>query len=246
MHFPLTPLPGNTNSWKVLTGQVPYHEFPRDATVISKVMRGIKPSRPPPEPQLELSDDIWAVMEECWDHDPAKRPTVDQAADRLHKIPSPQLTMKRMARDQKRRRGDEFQALTPRAFRTAIQGSNLGFSGADVDLLKEYVSHLPLSCNSSAKSSLCLGSEGCEKPGPVKPKRPTDSGRSSNGVYNCMYFLFLTVAEFYRGVSSKITNVMNQGLTVAGCTIIGELKADKVTKQTQITIISPSVIVFPS
>ncbi|KAF9445355.1 kinase-like protein, partial [Macrolepiota fuliginosa MF-IS2] len=65
--------------YEILTDRIPYYEFPRDVTILSKVMRGVKPSRPS-DFGVELSDEIWAIMEECWNHDPVQRPTVPQVA----------------------------------------------------------------------------------------------------------------------------------------------------------------------
>lgn len=68
---------------QIFTGQVPYYEFPRDLTVLSKVNRGIRPTRPGHETAPELTDHIWAIMQNCWSEAPSDRPTVDEVVERL-------------------------------------------------------------------------------------------------------------------------------------------------------------------
>ncbi|KAF9442307.1 kinase-like protein, partial [Macrolepiota fuliginosa MF-IS2] len=123
--------------YEILTDRIPYHEFPRDVTILSKVMRGVKPSKPS-DFEVELSDEIWAIMEECWNHDPAQRPTVSQAATRWNKISPPPLTTRRMSQNQGRRSEDNLQALDSQAFRAVVQGFDTKFSESDINLLRKY------------------------------------------------------------------------------------------------------------
>lgn len=128
---------------QVLTGQIPYYEFPRDATVISRILRGIRPTRPTSGLALELSDEIWNVMEDCWSADPSKRPTVKQVAEQLREIPQSELTTRRIAQHHLRKqkaRDTEAGVLPPRLFRDAIRGHHPIFSKADIDLLREFQS----------------------------------------------------------------------------------------------------------
>ncbi|KAF8960149.1 kinase-like domain-containing protein, partial [Flammula alnicola] len=73
--------------YEVYTGEVPFYENVRDVTVIYQVMKGEQPSRPNPEsPAFRghgLQDDIWALMEDCWDRVPHRRPTMGQVISRL-------------------------------------------------------------------------------------------------------------------------------------------------------------------
>jgi hypothetical protein len=60
----------------VFSGHVPFYEYPRDATVLFKVALGIRPERPPEATALGLSDDIWSMMEMCWQVEWHRRPRV--------------------------------------------------------------------------------------------------------------------------------------------------------------------------
>jgi hypothetical protein len=87
-------MPGSSCTFQVFTGLIPFHEFPRDATVMFKVISGIRPSRPSPNDIPELLDDIWAIMQECWNSDPQKRPPIDDVIERIRKIyPGPLVLM---------------------------------------------------------------------------------------------------------------------------------------------------------
>ncbi|TFK61579.1 kinase-like protein, partial [Pluteus cervinus] len=65
--------------YEVFTGNYPFPEIPRDTVVVLKVMRQERPNRPKdPLSILEsrgLTDKVWDMMEECWQHDPTRRPT---------------------------------------------------------------------------------------------------------------------------------------------------------------------------
>lgn len=125
---------------QVLTSQIPYHEFALEATVIINVLRRILPSRPSKDLKLELSDEVWEVMQECWSQVPHQRPTAQQVAEKLAKLPPTELTTRRMAYYQNYQRGDVMNTLTPRAFRLAIRGHNPSYSWDEISLLREYVS----------------------------------------------------------------------------------------------------------
>jgi hypothetical protein len=67
----------------VFTGRVPYHGDPRDATVLFKVTMGIRPERPVKAAALGLSDLVWSLMEDCWQHKWEQRPKVLFVLQRL-------------------------------------------------------------------------------------------------------------------------------------------------------------------
>ena len=54
-------------SIKVFTGAVPFEDL-RPATSAAKIMQGKRPPRP------VITDDVWALMEMCWDQEPQSRP----------------------------------------------------------------------------------------------------------------------------------------------------------------------------
>ncbi|KAJ3574294.1 hypothetical protein NP233_g1852 [Leucocoprinus birnbaumii] len=85
--------------YEILTGQIPFHEVTREATVIWRVISGIRPTKPPPSSadNLELTDDTWRIMQSCWVANPNNRPTVDGALWQLHQITPSSLTSSRVA-----------------------------------------------------------------------------------------------------------------------------------------------------
>lgn len=58
-----------------MTGKLPYSNSLSDAKVIMSISGGVKPLRED-YPELEGTDPLWAVMEECWREDPAARPNM--------------------------------------------------------------------------------------------------------------------------------------------------------------------------
>lgn len=61
---------------QVFAGNVPYYQYPRDATVVFKVTLGIRPERPHEATSLGLSDIVWSMMEMCWQAEWGKRPRI--------------------------------------------------------------------------------------------------------------------------------------------------------------------------
>ncbi len=52
------------------------------------VIRGERPTNPSLYSNLELSDEIWEVMTECWSRDPNERPTVGEVAQQPSALPT--------------------------------------------------------------------------------------------------------------------------------------------------------------
>ncbi|KAK7027404.1 Rho guanine nucleotide exchange factor [Paramarasmius palmivorus] len=63
--------------YEIITGCPPFHNL-RDVAVMSAVMLGKRP------PRNNISDDLWSLMDDCWNHNPPSRPT---AADLLYRLP---------------------------------------------------------------------------------------------------------------------------------------------------------------
>jgi hypothetical protein len=62
---------------KVFTGLLPFHNLPREATVILQVMDNKRPDRPSHSArQLGLNDQIWQMMESGWAPYPHDRPNI--------------------------------------------------------------------------------------------------------------------------------------------------------------------------
>jgi len=59
---------------EIFTGCVPFHEIKNDARVLFTVVKGGRPMRlhcP------HLSENIWVMLEKCWDIDPDRRPSMN-------------------------------------------------------------------------------------------------------------------------------------------------------------------------
>ncbi|KAH6908848.1 TKL/TKL-ccin protein kinase [Coprinopsis sp. MPI-PUGE-AT-0042] len=66
--------------YEIFTGNLPFHEVARDATVIAHVQQGRRPSAPTHRCALNQSpkgDEIWAAIQQCWSGCVALRPTLD-------------------------------------------------------------------------------------------------------------------------------------------------------------------------
>ncbi|OCH86823.1 kinase-like protein [Obba rivulosa] len=59
---------------EIFTGKFPFHNLSTDASVIVRVLQGVRPLRPLQATPLGLSDKLWSLMEQCWDADRQKRP----------------------------------------------------------------------------------------------------------------------------------------------------------------------------
>ncbi|KAG6819970.1 hypothetical protein H0H93_006946 [Arthromyces matolae] len=74
-------------AYEIFSGQIPFSHLNRDTVVITKVMSGERPTKPPSGSQSwgvwGLTEDIWAVMQSCWHHDPIRRPTAGMVIENL-------------------------------------------------------------------------------------------------------------------------------------------------------------------
>ncbi|KAF9789442.1 kinase-like domain-containing protein [Thelephora terrestris] len=68
--------------YEVLSGQVPFAAY-RDPEVVSKVLEGKRPERPREDAGKPFTDDIWEVLEHCWEQQPRDRPSVQCVLDVL-------------------------------------------------------------------------------------------------------------------------------------------------------------------
>ena len=67
----------------MFTGRIPFYNVTRDATVVFRVILGIRPERPADATALGLSDEVWALMETCWCPQWQKRPRIRPVLDVL-------------------------------------------------------------------------------------------------------------------------------------------------------------------
>jgi len=70
-------------------GTVPFWDISNAYTVMFKVAHGERPPRPIGSLYMNrgLNDDMWKLMEDCWEHIPANRPTAYQIIYRLPQVP---------------------------------------------------------------------------------------------------------------------------------------------------------------
>ena len=64
---------------QVFTGAVPFNDSPL-AAAISGIIDGRRPSRPN---HSNFTDDVWVLMQRCWDQDPHMRPEVSEVSEVL-------------------------------------------------------------------------------------------------------------------------------------------------------------------
>jgi len=69
---------------ETLTGRQPFHYVRPDAKVIFDVIKGVRPKRPTFEEAPQLTDELWQLMTDCWDHDQLKRPSAGEVLNRLY------------------------------------------------------------------------------------------------------------------------------------------------------------------
>ncbi|PCH44518.1 kinase-like protein, partial [Wolfiporia cocos MD-104 SS10] len=71
--------------WEVFTEKIPFQDHARDATVIwTAVNQQRRPLRDPASHWRGLSDNIWELIDRCWNHDPAQRPFIDEVLQSLN------------------------------------------------------------------------------------------------------------------------------------------------------------------
>ena len=58
--------------YEVLSGQTPFAQYPT-LTVVWKVLEGERPKRPQGEEGVWFTDDIWGILERCWEPQPGDR-----------------------------------------------------------------------------------------------------------------------------------------------------------------------------
>jgi len=71
---------------EIYTGNYPFSDTPRDGTVILKVMQGQRPIRPMVDTGKTVSDDLWCLIELCWQQAPSDRPQMLSVVERLQHL----------------------------------------------------------------------------------------------------------------------------------------------------------------
>jgi len=78
--------------YEVLSRQIPFASY-RSATIIWKVISGERPKRPQGEESVWFTDDLWGILELCWEARPGGRPNIEAVLECLGRIswPSPSM-----------------------------------------------------------------------------------------------------------------------------------------------------------
>ena len=82
--------------YEVLSGKVPFSHHV-DYTVVVRVTNGERPGRPQREGRKWFTDDVWSILERCWEANPGDRPRIKDVLLCLEKVsrswtpPSPQI-----------------------------------------------------------------------------------------------------------------------------------------------------------
>ena len=64
---------------KIFAGEVPFHNI-RPTTVAMDILSGTRPGRPV---HPSLTDNIWNLIERCWDQDPQRQPDISDVISYL-------------------------------------------------------------------------------------------------------------------------------------------------------------------
>jgi hypothetical protein len=72
----------------MFSGEFPFYDVP-EYMFISALKQGRRPARPSHalSGTRGLNDDMWHLMERCWDQDPTKRPAASQIVEDLFYLP---------------------------------------------------------------------------------------------------------------------------------------------------------------
>ena len=70
---------------EVFTGKIPFGEQKNEAVVL-RISEGGRPEMPENAQAVGLTGEIWALLESCWQHDPKKRPTMEEVVMRWEKF----------------------------------------------------------------------------------------------------------------------------------------------------------------
>jgi son of sevenless-like protein len=64
---------------ELLSGEVPFSSIPRDIAVLRELDNGKLPKHPGRSATAQgLSDEIWALLQKCWQRKPESRPSIEE------------------------------------------------------------------------------------------------------------------------------------------------------------------------
>ncbi|KAJ7698235.1 kinase-like domain-containing protein, partial [Mycena metata] len=70
-------------AYEILTGAPPFPDLRTDGAVVKAVLRGDRPSQPSSCSGTPSLDGVWKLLQDCWEEQPARRPTAAQIVQRL-------------------------------------------------------------------------------------------------------------------------------------------------------------------
>ena len=70
---------------EVFTGKIPFEEQKNEAVVL-RISRGGRPEMPENAQVVGLTGEMWKLLEGCWQHNPKKRPTMEEVVRRWQKF----------------------------------------------------------------------------------------------------------------------------------------------------------------
>ncbi|KXN84991.1 Serine/threonine-protein kinase HT1 [Leucoagaricus sp. SymC.cos] len=122
--------------YEIFTGQIPFHEICQQVRVMKAILEGKRPTKPvpihPAWTKWGLSEDIWELMEECWETEPEQRPVASKVVQLITKLgPGGRLDDTRPAST------DEY--LSPSAFRHAVHAKLSPLSEETVERVVEWL-----------------------------------------------------------------------------------------------------------
>ncbi|KAJ7740620.1 kinase-like domain-containing protein [Mycena metata] len=70
-------------AYEILTGTPPFPDLRTDGAVVTAVLRGDRPLQPDSCSGTPSLDGLWKLLQDCWEEQPARRPTAAQIVQRL-------------------------------------------------------------------------------------------------------------------------------------------------------------------
>jgi hypothetical protein len=108
---------------QMFSGNYPFPKILDDVRIVPQVKQGKRPSRPPHHPsQIRgLNNDIWDLIEACWNQDPELRPAASRIVERLRTLPDCPFDKR------------SFDDFTPPAWLSTYSHGNHPFAALDVN-----------------------------------------------------------------------------------------------------------------
>ncbi|KAJ7430454.1 kinase-like domain-containing protein, partial [Mycena galericulata] len=69
--------------YEILSGNLPFNHLNEAAIMYAVLINKDRPRQPTPWPKTAVYNGIWALLEDCWNHDPRARPSAREIVQRL-------------------------------------------------------------------------------------------------------------------------------------------------------------------